>query len=274
MGDLRSKLAAALENCSGKESILNMSSWSLLIADADENSPVADLVGPLFIPALDTLPELNDTFGPSLELIQEHLRLVVQKIIEGVLEESVVDSLRPAMKNLLALETYLKTEEKIVCRIVVEGLVDRLLAVVSAYGKFTGSKTKAHILGFNKAMVTWLQYKLPLDRKSTFHIDILRHCLSGISPCIMAHRELREEKHTEAMDELKMNLNEFINIAGGSRDRSSWKEQITNDLSLEQVLDIAFTPKTGLVNGPGNKVMSIKLALGQAFGESQSSTHI
>ncbi len=42
------------------------------------------------------------------------------------------------------------------------------------------------------------------------------------------------------------------------------QEQINKDSTLDQVLALAHTPKTGLVNGPGHKVMAVATTLAQA----------
>ena len=51
-------------------------------------------------------------------------------------------------------------------------------------------------------------------------------------------------------------INDNEAIALGTRAGLSWKVGINNKMNLNKLLEVAHTPKTGLVNGPGTKVIT------------------
>jgi hypothetical protein len=227
-----------------------------------------------FIPVLDAMPDAkNSTNKEALETISKHIQSSFLVLAAGVFEVDVdMKALKTLAKNMAAVEARLESDPSDADPVVVNGLAQRLADVALAYNLFKDSKTKANTVAFNKAMVVWRQYKLPLDRKPTFHIELLKQCLLGIWNALEAHNELQKLKVDEAYKELAMHVAEARQIALGTRDGGSWKDDIDESWDADKVVEWAHTPKTGLINGPGAKVVGIKEVLTQAFQQQDTSS--
>ena len=261
---LQALVVSALQGVAGKDSKKRLSQWAYDITILEEGHIFEPVCSDEFMPVLDSLDDV-DKATEALETIRDHLRCVVKQQAKNIAADGMGDSLRQSVKNLLSLEPRLPADTVEVDSATLNMLVDKLIAVDAAFQKYDGAKTKPNMIAFNKCMVAFRQFRLPVGQQTPFQVDLLRQCLAGLWQALQSHSALQQSRIKEAEDELKLHLGEAEKISYGCRDGSSWKAAIPDDWTISQLLDFAHTPKTGLVNGPGARVSNLKESLEQAF---------
>ena len=199
---------------------------------------------------------------PTIEDLGMSLQESIKMRVAAVWEEGGVDKLQIVMKNILAVSEY--SENYKVDKSVVKPIVDKACALVKAHKTHTDIQSKPNIHAFNKAALAWKAWKLPVQHQSEFNVALLRGALCGVEAALVSHLSLQTRKVDEASADLKSLISESAKISKGCRDGSSWKEGLAADIPLEDVMKLAHNPRTGLVNGPGGKVMACKEVLDEA----------
>ncbi len=193
------------------------------ITDSDEGLPVPGVVQDTFIALLDNLPEKDSSASVALEVVRDNLRSTVCNTAKNLSDEGSLVLMQQVLKNSEAIEKMLNATDIEMDFAVIKAAAGRAAAVVEAYGLYSVGKTKPNVTAFNKAVVNWLQYKLPLDRQTVFHIDFLRHCLQGMQMALTHHSELVKERVAEAEKELNAFLFDAQKICLGTKDGTAWK---------------------------------------------------
>jgi hypothetical protein len=109
-----------------------------------------------------------------------------------------------------------------------------------------------------------LSFKLKTDKKSTAHVALLSGMLIGLIPALKAHEALQEIKSKAAEGELNHVLTQGHAIQGGLRNGASWKADITEAHTIDQVVEIAKAP-AGLMSGPGKSISALKDEIDKAW---------
>ena len=127
------------------------------------------------------------------------------------------------------------------------------------------SPSKSTFTALNKAMLAWKGgRKVPADLPHLH--DLVKEFIARLAPYIQTHTKYLNDSIETAEATLRGVVDEYTKIAGGTRDGSSWKASIDADMSVDDVLALANTSKTGLLAGPGAKVSGAKDVLDKAFG--------
>jgi hypothetical protein len=152
--------------------------WAAAASETEKELPVPDLVGSDFIQVLDALPRDRRSESTSLdsavEACQDHLHAAVNHAASAILEDGSLDLLAQGCKNLLALEAWLKTPPQSIDPDVINGLVSKGSAIARAFEAVKAANSKSNLAAFNKAMVSWLGFKLAVERQSDFHIGFVQ----------------------------------------------------------------------------------------------------
>jgi hypothetical protein len=97
------------------------------------------------------------------------------------------------------------------------------------------------------------------------HIDLMRAMLTGLKDAFVKHAELQKDRAADATASLKETLRDYLGPCRGQKNGDSWKESFSESTPIAKILEAAFKPKTGLLAGPGPKVMSTKKELKDAL---------
>ena len=138
----------------------------------------------------------------------------------------------------------------------VKTLLDRGVALCEAGISHAAAKTRAHLLALQKAYLTWNTTKVPTDSPELVK-TLMKKVISVNTEFLLLAKEALLARQTEATSELRSVIEASVKYAGGGRDCESWKAQ-ADSWTLAKVIDLANTPKTGLLAGPGAKVVACK----------------
>ena len=256
---IRTKVVDTLRRVRAQSSGQELASLSESVQRGD----TAGLEAEDFVSKLDALRghDIAAT-QPTIEDLGMSLQESIKMRVAAVWEEGGVDKLQIVMKNILAVSEY--SENYKVDKSVVKPIVDKACALVKAHKTHTDIQSKPNIHAFNKAALAWKAWKLPVQHQSEFNVALLRGALCGVEAALVSHLSLQTRKVDEASADLKSLISESAKISKGCRDGSSWKEGLAADIPLEDVMKLAHNPRTGLVNGPGGKVMACKEVLDEA----------
>jgi hypothetical protein len=202
-GDQAKKLIADIEcvlsDFAGKGAAKQLTKWAASIADMDEGLPVPELIASslqgVITSAAASIKEAD--LAVAMEHIQSHLREVVFHQASHICDdEAAADILASALSNLAHLEQCLGTPETTFDIAVAQPLVDRTIDLAKSFASYKGAASKLNCAALNKTCLHWKIFKLPFDRKSEVHVNLLRQCLIGLGPAFTAHKEVQNTEHT------------------------------------------------------------------------------
>jgi hypothetical protein len=210
---------------------------------------------------------LNSLKGHDLTQFKEALGCINTAFVsvfcecaQGLCDKSSTDELQVIDKNIRILgDIY----EPIMPLTVQKSLVEKSSGIVKTYEKFKMARSKANANAFNKAVLGFKDYKLPVPAQVPSAVDMLRALMVGLTPAFKDHMAFQTEVLRDATTDLQGTVTEIGLIACGTRDGSSWKASITPEMSLKDILNMAGLPK-GLLSGPGPKVMMAQKSLEEA----------
>jgi hypothetical protein len=218
-----------------------------------------------FISRLDALKGHDITpYVAVLSAVAEALLAEIQTCFVNVCADDDPPSsehVKQVCKNVQALAEYIETG---VAKSFWQAVVPKLLAASESFAKFKCVKNKTNSHGFNRAVIAWKEYKLPIEQQNEVTKGFLKHAIQGLVPAFAEHKNQQKIISDEALSTFKMTLREHQKIAGGTRDGSSWKESLDPGADLKAVLDLAIVPKSGLLAGPGEKVKLGKQTISEA----------
>ena len=239
-------------------------------AEAEEDT-IEDIEGASFVAHLDKVRD-NTTPGvlSSLRTIEAKLMRSAKDIAVNTADESLHERWKQLAANLVGLQAHLGSSQ-VDAAGVVQPIVNNALAVHVAYEAYNGNKSKANRNALNKAAVAWWHFKLSTTHQQVgYNVAFLKQALAGVQTALAEHRVLQRSAVGAAEQELQMQIDDLRKIAYGTRNGESWKAEIDETWSLDSVLDLAHTSRTGLVHGPGIKVMGAKAELEKAHSHGRA----
>jgi hypothetical protein len=206
-----------------------------------------------------------DSLKEALAMIGEKLRELVGSTAEALCDDdSHCDQLELLAENSHAFGELIPLAME---KTLFKSMVTKGVAAARAFHKWISLKNKGNTSSFNKAIMNFKDLKLPVTAQSDDNKDLLRSFLKGLVKATAEHGTLQKEAAANAHAVLKATVQQLGKIANGARDASSWKEGLRGgeEASLRDVINHALTPKTGLLAGPGPRVMGAREELEKAF---------
>ena len=128
------------------------------------------------------------------------------------------------------------------------------LKVLTAGTQYNNAKTKVNFLALNRAYLDFQTVKVGGDKEVVK--DLVRGILHKNSTIKAVWYEVAKLAAIEAASELRIVTEDYMLICKGTRDGSDWKDAVPENADFVAVHSIANTPKTGLLHGPGQKVLN------------------
>jgi hypothetical protein len=192
-------------------------------------------------------------FKHVLDEIEKALRALMISQAESIMEDES-GTLEVLVKNLIAVFDYLPVS---FTKAALKGFADRGVALAQAYNRYKPNPSRPNTTAFNKATLAWLEFKLAVQDQSDGNKLFIRALLKGLAEPLTQHTVLQATICRESEETLIQSFTEYAKIGYGSglKDGSSWKEGLKEKTSVKEVLNQAFIPKSGLLSGPGPKIM-------------------
>jgi hypothetical protein len=225
------------------------------------------LVQPKFMDFLASLSIVSERMDLLEDLAEKLMDVLLEKTAGLVTDEANIVDAKQAAVNLFELNRKIARES---CTPtpkydgeLVKTLVERGSAVAQTGSKYLAAATKVNFTAMNKAMNSFkvISISQALPEKL---LQLPRVIMTANKEMIQTYGQVIRKKAQEAAQEFRLTLNEQIKIAGGLRDGTNWKDELGDTWTLQQVLAHTQLPKTGLLAGPGGKVMIIKSTLEKA----------
>jgi hypothetical protein len=134
-----------------------------------------------------------------------------------IADEGMAEVIWVVLTNAKAINVYAKTfTDKVMTT-----LVERLVAVHTAYSTYSATTSKANANAFNKAILQWKENKLATLEQSELQVNMVRSCIEGLKPALASHIGLQTSKLDEANKDLRSCIADYKKIAYGCRDGTS-----------------------------------------------------
>ncbi len=222
-----------------------------------------DIISSDFIGRLDALQGHDvSALGEALKAIEIALTNTIKAKAQQIMTEGVAAEILLLGKNYCTLSEYVET---LMPKQLAKNVFEKSVPFANAYIKYREVKNKTNTTAFCKAAVGWQDVRLPLAAQTPEHQGFLAAFLLGLQDALMEHKKLRKDMAEEGAEILRELVKTYSLIAAGSRDGSSWRSGLSDDAALKVVLDHTMVPKTGLLAGPGTKVMAGKQTLTEVF---------
>ena len=216
------------------------------------------------IQTLDALQstELDPNVLQGLEReLQKALKVVAASAdAEKKSADQLLDNLGAVKESLSIFEDtdkHSKIKYDFVGKLMAAGLQIRC-----AHGQWKSSGGKAPLLSFIKAHSSFgdLTITREMHASSHFYKDLAAELVKGNADALRALKEEKKKRAADAANVVWTLIKECDQWAHGLRDGSSWKAQLAEDATLEEILTLAGS-KGQLLSGPGAKVISTKSTL-------------